>query len=321
MHRPPGIAGATLIYGKGEQYPDLILALQFLLDDLRRDGRQISGVRLAGDSLRLRVEDFELAASLASRPLPVAAFNGVLRPELVSGAEGDWTHDLARGRLLHAIRHHRQALGVLLRARWSGKGADPEGTLDLSAECRTVVSALVEAAPPQFVLWQANGVLFTLAEFQKVTQRRLDAPGDPISAIHPKPTPIARVQRPLMPDWTKASDGPADETGSERSQAGVSESASLPVPVAGLNSPRDRFSRALNRSVGNMFRRAQSRQRPTELPGLARSERRLARAFDRASAGVNFEGQNHVQRRRLRLLGCAVLTASLLIILPPLAGN
>jgi hypothetical protein len=321
MRRPLGIAGATLIYGKGEQHPDMILALQFLLDDLRREGRQISGVRLAGDSLRLRVEHFELAASLASTPLPVAAFNGVLRPELASRAAIDWPHDLARGRLLYAIRHHRQALGVLLRARLAGEGVHREEALDLSSECRAIVSALVEAAPPQFVLWQASGVLFTLAEFRTVTQQRLDAPGDPGSAMYPKPAPIARVQRPSMPDWTKIDDRPANARGSERPEASVTGHASLPVPVIGPNAPRDRFSRMLNRSVGNMFRRANSLQRPRELPSPARNERRLARAFDRASAGVHIERHDRAQRRRLRLFGCAVLTASLIIILPPLAWN
>lgn len=320
MRRPPGIAGATLIYGQGEQCPDMILALQFLLDDLRRDGRQISGVRLFGHTLRLRVEDFELAASLAPEPLPVAAFHGVLRPEQGGSLSGDWTHDLARGRLLQAIRHHRWALGVLLRARWGGEAAHSEEELDLTSECRSVVAALVEASPPQFILWQASGVLFTLAEFQNLTPRRLNASGDPASAMYPKPTPIAPATRPAMPNWTKpAGEAAADDTdGPPRGVEVPPSGGAMPAVAADRETRRNRRDRMFRRSSGRLFRHTEDRERPPELPALERSHRRLARALERKAPGAASAASKRAQTRRLRLFGCALF--ALLVILPPWGG-
>jgi hypothetical protein len=320
MRRPPGIAGATLIYGQGAQFPDMILALQFLLDDLRRDGRQVSGVRLSGHTLRLRVEDFELAASLASEPLPVAAFHGVQRPAHGDAGCSDWTHDLARGRLLHAIRHHRCALGVLLRARCGSEIGNAYEELDLSSECRNVIAALVEASPPQFILWQASGVLFTLAEFRNLAPRRLNAPGDPATVMQPNPAPIAAVRRPTMPDWTRPSERPAaaDVSRSHRPAEQARGGVNLPATTGGRELRRNRLDRVLRRSAGKLFRRSDNLQRPANLPGLERSHRRLARAFDREPAEAAARASKRMSRRR-RLLGCALLAISLVVV-PPWAG-
>ena len=324
MRRPAGIAGATLIYGPREQFPDMILALQFLLDDLRREGRQVSGVRLAGHSLRLRVEDFELAASLSPEPLPVTAFHGVMRPPRGGEAEGDWTHDLARGRLLHAIRHHRWALGVLLRARSGSDADDPEDELDLPAECRTVVAALVEASAPQFILWQGSGVLFTLAEFQTLAPPRLNAPGDPGSAMHPK-APGRPLARPAMPDWTQPTREPSEENASADAEdaAEDAEPTALPAIAAAHEAPRSRRDRMVTRSVGRMFRRKQDSSRPPDLPGIERSQRRLGRVFGRGrsqSEAGSTSPDSRMRIRRLRLLSGVLVAISLLLVFPPWSG-
>jgi hypothetical protein len=313
MRRPPGIAGATLIYGSGETWPDMLLALQFLLDDLRRDGREVNGVRLSGQTLRLRVEDYELAASLAPEPLPVVAFNGVLRPAQARTGPGEWTHDLARGRLLHAIRHHRWALGVLLRARTPEAGETLED-LDLGAKCRAVVSALIEASPPQFILWQATGVLFTLAEFQNLPPQRLNAPGDPQTAIHPRPR-TASARRPVPELGRPATEGNPSEPG-----AAAEGTAHLPAVVAQGTEPRSRLGRVFQRSAGRIFRRGEDRQRPPELPALDRSQRRLARAFDRDDAPAPAAPPPPSPRRGMRFLGGLLLAISLIFILPPWLG-
>jgi len=315
MRRPPGTAGANLIYGSGEEWPDMILALQFLLDDLRRDGRKVSGVRLSGQTLRLRVEDYELVASLAPEPLPVAAFDGVLRPVQPRIGRGEWTHDLARGRLLHAIRHHRRALSVLLRARSPEAGETLED-LDLGAECRTVVSALVEASPPQFILWQGTGVLFTLAEFQNLPTSRLNAPGDPATALHPRP-PTASIARPEPERQAVSADVPGVNTTDVATAKGDDES---PATVSAAQEPRSRLSRMLQRSAGRIFKHDEDRQRPPELPALERSQRRLARAFDHGAEPVAAPPLPPAPRRGRRFLGGLLLAVSLIYILPPWLG-
>lgn len=321
MRKLPGIAGATLIYGPRDQHPDLILALQFLLDDLRRDGRQIGGVRLSGQTLRLRADDFDLAVSVAPGPLPVAAFTGVLRPAQAGSAAGGWPHDLARGRLLHAIRHHHRAVGVLLRARCSPGPAAGEEDLDLGAECRTVVAALVEASPAQFILWQQSGVLFTLAEFRNLTPPRLNAPGDARTAFHPRPLPAVAIRRPNCAEAAARDDAVASGGG-----------AALPRPARGDVVPgapsratadqrRRRLDRLHQRSAGRLFRRADDRRRADAQTPLERMQRRLARAFgrggDRRAAP---DPARPVPSRRIRLLSCALLALMLALLLPPWTG-
>ncbi|WP_209425174.1 hypothetical protein [Pararhodobacter sp. SW119] len=326
MRRLAGIAGATLIYGSGEQYPDMILALQFVLDDLRRDGRQVSGLRLSGQTLRLRVEDYELAASLATEPLPIAALQGVMRPARDEAEHGGWTHDLARGRMLHAIRHHRWALGVLLRARSGASDANVDDDLDLPAECRSVVSALIEAAPPQFILWQSSSVLFTLGEFQNLPPRRLNAPGDPRSAMHPRTGPGRLVARPVMPDWTKTAESAGNVEAKGEGGTTAPPGAETPKPnqsptrIPDADEPRSRMDRMLRRSAGRIFHRGATQKRPPDLPNLDRDHRRLGRAFGRGDQPGTQPERERSQRRKLRLLGGVLVALSLMVFLPPWTG-
>lgn len=161
MRDTRGIAGATLLYGPNDPVPDLVPVMQFLVDDLRADGRRISGLRLSSRSLRLRADEFEFALTMAEGPLPSYTLSGLMR--LVPPA--DSPPDLARARLLRGLHRHRHALGFLLRRR----GA-PDADFEQAAQALTQLGRLsllpvIEAAPPALLIWQPGALLFSLSEF------------------------------------------------------------------------------------------------------------------------------------------------------------
>jgi hypothetical protein len=69
-----------------------------------------------------------------------------------------------------------------------------------------------------------------------------------------------------------------------------------------------------------LIRRGEDRQRPPELPALDRSQRRLARAFDRDDAPAPAAPPPPSPRRGMRFLGGLLLAISLIFILPPWLG-
>lgn len=185
MRNGSGIAGATLLYGARQNVPDLVLVMQHLVDDLRGDGRRISGVRLASGSLRLRADPFEIVLTLADGPLPLAALQGLLRPQRRSDEP-----DFARVHLGRTLRLHRHALGFLIRRR-AGPPADPdEGARQLAREGQVCLFAVLRAAPPALLVWQPGGLVLTADEFRSADARLLLARGDTLN-----PLCIARPER------------------------------------------------------------------------------------------------------------------------------
>lgn len=166
-----GLAGATLLYGHAAPVPDLVLVAQFLVDDLRRDGHRIIGARISSHALRLRVDGFDLAMTMAEEPLPPSVTDALLRP-VCPGT----TPDLLRGRVLHALNRHRLILGILLRARHARAAmAGDQQPADLTGICRVLIGTVAEAAPPVLVVWQANGAVLTPGEFRTASTAILTA--------------------------------------------------------------------------------------------------------------------------------------------------
>ncbi|MCC5986430.1 MAG: hypothetical protein JJT95_02035 [Pararhodobacter sp.] len=302
MRHRMGISGATLIYGPQPGPPDLMLASQFLIDDLRRDGRTITGVRLSRHALRLRADGFDLALSLNDAPLPLQAFTGAARP-VPDGS------DLARGRVMHALRHHRWVLGVLMRLRGVQPGQSMDERLDvLPGECRSLIATVAEAAPPALVIWQANGAICTASEFPRLPAAMLDGPAsalDPLcltgamSGPRERPAPVAGVgHAPITPrraipaqaapaeadvQQPAATGRPAFADGSP--QSGLPTIQPLVANAAparpGKAPPDSRAARAQRQSAGRLFggKPGTRQHQITSATGLARRNDQLAHAL------------------------------------------
>ncbi len=179
MRNASRLVGATLVYPATCGPPDLALALQFLLDDLRADGRRVSSLRLGGRSLRLRLEAHDLVLTQAETPLPHGAFDGLRRP---TPTESDLP-DLARSRLARTLATHAHALGVLVRRR----GALPEGAegtpLSMARDGQRLLLPVIEAAPPALLIWQPGGLLLGAEEFLALDPEVLIRPGDPAGLL------------------------------------------------------------------------------------------------------------------------------------------
>lgn len=241
MRKGTGIAGATLLYGPQEPVPDLVLAMQFLIDDLRGAGRRIGGIKLNAGGLRIRSDPFDMVLTLAPAPLPTRALEGVLRPRLGSGP------DFARVHLTRALRRHQHALGFLLRRR-GALPADPESAArDLIREGRLSLLPVLEAAPPSVLVWQPGGLALTLQEFRALDAGVLMRAGDPDTRLL-APMPPGRQALP-RPDQ--------------------------PLPQA---RPDSRLEREQGRSGGQMFG-TQRPLRARGLPGLDRDQERLSAAL------------------------------------------
>lgn len=303
MRQRTGIAGATLIYGPQPEPPDLLLASQFLIDDLRRDGRTISGVRISRHALRLRADGFELALSLTDAPLPMHAFAGTVRPLPDSAG----TPDMARGRVLHALRHHRWVLGLLMRLRGVQEGQSMDTRLQaLPGACHALIDAVAEAAPPMLVIWQSSGVVCTASEFMHLPADLLENPAGACSPLYQTGAPRRPLVRPASARLAPVTPRRAlpGQAGDEAFGTTASGDAAAQPAAPGLPSPPDRVSagavlpaaaapravggapdsraaRVSRQSGGRLFgRRAQTgRVAVAASPGLAGHNDRLARAL------------------------------------------
>lgn len=326
MRRRTRYAGAMLLYGPRATPPDLTLVMQFLIDDLRFDGRTVSWVALKGNTLRLRVEGYELVLAHTEGALPPQAFLGVLRPVVGhladhsdAGAQtGGPARDLARGRVLHSMRHHPCALSVLLRARGAppadagatGRGEDAEpAMLALMRECRALLEPVIEAAPPATVIWQPGAVAYTNEEFLANRAEALALPGDP---AHPLLLP-GEKERPRHRPALHAEFANTDSL----ALAAV-EDATLPE----FGSPRSRTDRVQGRSAGQLFGHTRRSARPVAMPRLHRQDARLAEAL-RGRPTADADPAAKARQRRLNLARVANVTALVLwfmLLLNPTSG-
>jgi hypothetical protein len=264
-------SGATLLFGPDRPRPDLVLAAQFLIDDLRAAGQRIGSLRVGDNLMRLRLDGLELALALSPGPLPPHAIAGPLR--LPPGAQHTsdlpdiGMTDLRAIRTLRLMRRHRHALGVLLRRR----GLGPE---DLDAALHPMLLAMIEAAPPDLILWQRTGVLWTAPEFQGIGPARLAQAGPPLRAL---PAP------------------PAD--GAERRMERLPVLATRPAP------PASRQDRSARRSLGRLF----DAGRPAApLPRIEPASARLTEALRQPPEGEGEAPAATGYRRRVLTLVLAV---------------
>lgn len=172
MRKGSGIAGATLLYGRRHGAPDLLLAMQVLIDDLRGAGRGISGVKLAGATLRLRAEPYEIVFTLTDGPLPHEAVRGLLRPPVGEAP------DFARVHLARHLITHTRALAFLLRRRGAPPPDPDEALLALMREGQLALLPILRAASPALIIWQPGGLALTVAEFRAADPALLLTPGD-----------------------------------------------------------------------------------------------------------------------------------------------
>lgn len=324
------------LYGPQTRPPDLTLAMQFLIDDLRFEGRKVSWIALKGSSLRLRLDGYELVLAHTDGPLPPQAFQGVLRPP--AGASRSMTQeaaqltDLARGRVLHSLRNHPFALSVLLRPRSSSDTADPDAAfLELVRECRALVEPVIEAAPPATVIWQPGAVAFTCEEFLANPAETLILPGDiehPLqlsdAADRPRQRPSANgffgndaaaepsATAPALPDPASAGVG---------TDLSVQATDLSPLPAA--RTPQSRSDRIARRSAGQLFGKGRATTaRPVALPRLHRQDARLAHAM-RSGSTPQDEANARARQRRLNMARVANITAVVVwyaLLLPPFSG-
>ena len=324
-------AGAMLLYGPRATPPDLTLAMQFLIDDLRFDGRAVTWVALKGNTLRLRVEGYELVLAHTEGALPPQAFLGVLRPVAGHPADradpeaqaGGPARDLARGRVLHSLRHHPCALSVLLRPRGTppadagaadGREDAEPAMLALMRECRALLEPVIEAAPPATVIWQPGAVAYTNEEFLANRAEALALPGDP---AHPLLLPSEKERPRHRPALHTE---PADTESSALSSAlpATVEDATLPE----IRSPRSRTGRVQGRSAGQLFGHTRRSARPVGMPRLHRQDARLAEAL-RARPTADADPAAKARQRRLNLARVANVTALVLwfmLLLNPTGG-
>lgn len=332
-------AGAMLLYGTQRQPPDLTLAMQFLMDDLRFEGRKVTWIALKGSSLRLRVEGYELVLAHTSEPLPPQAFQGVYRPRDCSTEDphqADDRTDLARGRVLHALRQHQYALSVLLRPRGTPAYEDPdEALLVLMRECRAMIEPVIEAAPPSAVLWQPGAIAFTCEEFLASRAEMLLLPGNHATPLQfdaalekPRYRPALTFPDPATARQTDTANDLVLVEPAETSTATQQEAAvNLPSvfgrrpPRAG-STPQSRSDRVAKRSAGQLFSSAErANARPVALPRLHRQDARLVQAL---RAGLPSDaGKSAIGRRRrinvARAANCAALILWYAVLLQPLS--
>lgn len=247
MRKGTGIAGATLLFDARDGEPDLVLAMQYLLDDLRAEGRRIVGLKLTSSTLRLRAEPYEMVVTVAPDPLPASAMHGLLRPAI-----GD-APDFARVHLGRALRTHSRAMGFLLRRRGAPLADLDEGERLLVHEGRHCLLSVLEAATPSLLIWQPGGLVLSLDEFRRADAAVLIAQGD-LSAPLTAPSP----DRLSLP-----------RPGTEREP-----SAEQPPPEAALLTRADRHDK---RSLGRLFGKPSTR--PPVVPQLDRQSERLAVAL------------------------------------------
>lgn len=318
-HGASGWAGATLFYGPSCARPDLTLAAQFLLDDLRAEGMRPAGLRVNAHTLRLRTDGAELALALSTGPLAGVAMQGFCRPlETGTGRSAamdeNGTGPIAAERLLtdldtirlgRALRHHQAALGVVLRRRGIGGPIDLAGS-GLDARLRAVLLTLVEAAPPVLVLWQRTGMILTCREFLRSPVEVLQRPGQP-AALPGQKTAAASAA---------VSEGPAQRHVPAHSTARPAIRATLAATPGGtLSAPNSRSERAARRSAGRLFGkfRASDGRRPRPaLPQLQTGTAELSLAMRQDFALPHAPARKSGRRR----IDCLLLGLWFALILP-----
>lgn len=311
------VAGATLLFGPRAARPDLVLAGQFLIDDLRAEGSRISGIQVNSHTLRLRIAGAELALALSAGPLPARSLQGLRRPagrgpgrpqlpaqmpataddradpERDSERDSDGAPDaplltdLGTIRVLRALRQHQAALGVLLRSR-----GQPGPTTDMDDLLMLMLKSLIEAAPPTLVLWQRSGLVYTGCEFAAQNPRDLMAPVGPVRALSvPEHFDPPHSRSPAAPTPPPPETAPGAELDAELGAEPVAApgATTVPVPIPGSaatappgSPPTDRADRARRRSAGRLFRRGKD-QSPA--PGTRRGSRPRAAALPQLTAG------------------------------------
>lgn len=249
MHRGSGIAGATLLYGQHQDAPDLLLAMQTLLDDLRGDGRRINGVKLAGNALRLRADPFEIVLTLAAGPLPAGALHGLTRPQRTEGP------DFARVHLSRMLRVHRHTLGFLIRRRGAPLPDPAAAAQHLTREGQLCLMPLFRVAPPALLIWHPGGLVLTADEFSAAAPGLLLSPGDasaPLAVSRPERVGLSRPDSEglfALPPPPEADPEPAVAEGprSIGRLFSADPPPSLPrsTPVAGIERASDRVTLAL----------------------------------------------------------------------------
>jgi len=250
--------------------------MQFLVDDLRAEGRRITGLKLGSRSLRLRADGFDLALTHASGPLPPAALTCVRR----SSPDARDTPDLVRARLTRNLRQHSHAMGFIIRQRGALTGEFHALAHDIAQLGRRCLLPVFEAAPPGLLVWQPGGLLFTMSEFLSIEiDELLDVPDpDARTLISASPRRAAvrpvTVVRPIRPATTS------------------------------------RQERAEQQSVGRLFG-TPNPARPRVLPRIDSSDDQLTAAFRHqvpAAKAIN----STQQPRRLHLVALAALWGILL---------
>lgn len=290
MRQIERMAGATLIFSDGTPPPQPVGALQFLLDDIRagalgpKAAQGIRGLRMSGDHIRLRAGDYDLAVAFTGAALPLQAFSGAVRPFRSERA------DLQRGRIVHLLRTHRHALGLLLRVRLPIDPAQPSPADGLLALALPLCAGL----KPRLVMIQGSGLLLTLEELSSLRARTLAPAPD-------QTTPLALAPRPANRHRLKLGEG-------------AQISAPVPPPQAPLPHPSGpaRDARFAGLSLGRLFGMHRQASGGALIQNLPASELRLARAMRRG------RGVPAPINRPWRAAGEAVLLALwFVLVLPP----
>ncbi len=246
MRQETGIVGATMLFGPQAGEPDLLLAMQFLLDDLRAEGRRIAAIKLTASTLRLRADPYELVLTIAPGPLPVASMHGLLRPP-TQGAP-----DFARVHLGRMLRIHQHAVGFMVRRRGAPITDPEEAARIIAREGQLCLIPVIEAAPPALLIWQPGGLVLTPDEFRRARPDLLLQPGDPAAPLTLTAPERLGLARP------------------------GGEGALAPSPFS-APAPGSRAERAETRSLGRLF--GKTAPRALALPQIDRSAERIAAAL------------------------------------------
>lgn len=256
MRTGTGIAGATLLFEPRDGQPDLVLAMQYLVDDLRGEGRRIAAMKLTPSTLRVRTDPYELILTVAQGPVPQTSMQGLLRPPV-----GE-TPDFARVHIGRTLRLHSHAMGFLVRRRGAPLPDVDEALRALAHEGQFCLLSVIEAATPSLLVWQPGSLVLTAEEFRRADTQVLLTPGDASAPLSIPPIERLGLPRPDMGLTDISAPSPF--------------AAPKPVDEAPPK-PGSRAARHEARSLGKLF--AKDVDRPPVLPRLDRSTERVAAAL------------------------------------------
>lgn len=263
MRKGTGIAGATLLFGPRDRVPDLVQAMQYLLDDLRGEGRRIVALKLTPSTMRLRADPYEMVLTVAGNPLPATALQGLLRPP--AGEAPDFT----RVHLARTLRRHHHAMGFLLRRRGAPILDEDEAMRLLAEEGKFALMPVLEATTPSLLIWQPGGLVLSTEEFRRAEPALLLQPGDPAAPIVLPQGERLRLPRPGAP--------------AGGALALVDDTPAAAAPASGAG-PASRADRGAHASLGRLFGRQPAR--PAPMPRLDRSSDRVAAALRTAPSAA-----------------------------------